>query len=64
MLNNKINHMQYTAFGGEIYKRDFDAHLTMSDIASRIAADQRFEKTCRQNENFRKLRNNTNSERM
>ena len=62
MINIKYNNIWKTFFGGEIYRKDYDAHLTMGDIASRIASDLRFEKMCRQNEKLRELRKNSEGE--
>lgn len=36
----------HSTFGGRIYENDFDAHYSMSDIASRIISDQNFDKYC------------------
>lgn len=56
-INNYYSNKNSKFYGGEIYRRDYDAHHTMADIAARIAADQRFEKRCLQNAELRKLRN-------
>ncbi len=60
-INNRHSNENSKFFGGEIYRKDYDAHHTMADIAARIAADQRFEKRCLQNAELRKLRNNFSS---
>ena len=40
-------------FGGLIYNYDYDGHTTMTDIASRIISDRKFEKRCKANERYR-----------
>lgn len=39
--------VDHTAFGGKIYKRDFDQYRSMSDIAARIISDRKFDEQCR-----------------
>lgn len=39
----------YSSFGGIIYKGDFDKYHSLSDIASRIVLDTRFDKQCKKN---------------
>lgn len=36
-------------FGGLIYDYDYYGHLTMSDIASRIVSDMKFDEKCKKN---------------
>lgn len=57
-INNRFGNKNSGTFGGEIYRRDYDAHHTMSDVAARIAADQGFEKRCIENARLREFRNN------
>jgi len=44
--NFNANH---STFGGIISNYDFDGHSTMTDIASKIASDSRFDEQCRKN---------------
>lgn len=43
----------YSLFGGIVYKSDFDTYRSLSDIASRIASDLRFDKQCKKNIEYR-----------
>ena len=55
------NYTDHTTFGGVIYNYDFDGYSSISDIASRIIADKRFDEQCKQdaanrdrNKNYKK----------
>lgn len=50
--NYEVDH---TTFGGIIYASDFDRKPTLSDIASRIESDQKFNEKCRKNILNRKI---------
>lgn len=39
----------HTIYGGTVYKRDFDAHSSISEIASRIISDWSFDNQCCKN---------------
>lgn len=43
------NYSSHTTFGGNISNYSFDAHTTMSDIASQIISDWKFDQQCKQN---------------
>lgn len=49
-----IGKASHTTFGGKIYKGDFYAHHTLSDITSRILSDWKFDQQCLANEKHRK----------
>lgn len=54
MTNNRnyytsSNYANHTRFGGTISNYSFDGHSTMSDIASQIVSDWKFDKQCRKN---------------
>ena len=59
--NYETNH---STFSGIIYKGDYDAYHSMSDIAERIASDWKFDEQCRKNEiaRERKRKDNKNAE--
>ena len=40
----------YSTFGGTISNYNYDVHETMSDIATRIVSDWKFDERCRKNE--------------
>lgn len=52
------NHADHSTFGGLIYNYDFDGYNSLSSIAERIAADLRFDNTCKQNALNRNRTNN------
>lgn len=37
----------YSTYGGTIYNGDFGTYRSLRDIADRIIADQKFDKSCR-----------------
>ena len=39
----------HTTFGGTVYPSDFDRKTTLSEIASRIENDRKFNEQCRRN---------------
>lgn len=39
----------HTTFGGIIYPSDYDKKITLSEIASRIENDRKFNEQCRKN---------------
>lgn len=43
------HHAYHNTFGGTVYRGDFDARPSMSDIASRILSDFKFNEQCRTN---------------
>lgn len=43
------NCTDHTTFGGKISNYSFNAHTTMSDIASQIISDWKFDKQCKRN---------------
>lgn len=43
-------------FSGIIYASDFDHPISLTDMASRIASNHRFDETCRQNYEFKKTK--------
>lgn len=47
------NHDYHSTFGGAVYQGDFDARSSMSDIASRIRSDFKFDERCRTNAEHR-----------
>lgn len=44
-----IYESDHSTFGGVICPSDFDRKTTLSEIASRIISDQKFDKYCRKN---------------
>ena len=44
-----INGTDHTTFGGDISNYSFNAHTTMSDIASQIISGWKFDQQCKQN---------------
>lgn len=48
--NYKVNRSTY---GGKIYKGDFGAYHSISDIASRIIQDKKFDEQCKKNAEYR-----------
>ena len=50
------NSTDHARFGGNIYNYDFDGYNSMSDIASRIISDMKFDEKCRKNIENRKIR--------
>lgn len=44
-----IYKVNYSEYGGRICVSDFDKKTTLSDIASRIVCDQKFNEQCRKN---------------
>ena len=59
MTNNRNyyvthNYTDYSSFGGNVYNYDFDGYISMSDMASRILSDMKFDKKCRKNLNDKK----------
>lgn len=55
------NYADHTTFGGVIYSYDFDGCSNISDIASRIIADKKFDERCKRdainrdrNKNYKK----------
>lgn len=49
----RIASIDTSAFGGIVYKGDFDEYHSISDMASRILSDWRFDKQCRNNAEIR-----------
>lgn len=55
MTNNRnyyatsSNYADHTRFGGNIYNYDYEGYNNMSDIASRIISDWKFDEKCRKN---------------
>mgnify|MGYP003409057620 FL=1 len=43
------NYTNYSIYGGRIYDYDYDDYTSMSDIASRIATDMKFDDQCKKN---------------
>ena len=43
------NYTDHTRFGGNIYNYDYEGYNSMSDIASRIVSDWKFDEKCRNN---------------
>lgn len=43
------NYADHTRFGGNIYNYDFDGYTSMSDIATRIISDRKFDEQCKKN---------------
>ena len=43
------NYADHTTFGGKISNYSFNAHTTMSDIASQIISGWKFDQQCKQN---------------
>lgn len=43
------NYLDHTTFAGKISSYDFDGHLMMSDIASKIISDWNFDRQCEKN---------------
>ena len=43
------NYIDHTTFGGDISNYSFNAHTTMSDIASQIISSWKFDQQCKQN---------------
>ena len=41
------NYTDHTRFGGNIYNYDYEGYNSMSDIASRIISDWKFDEKCR-----------------
>ena len=41
------NYLDHSTFGGKISNYSFDAHTTMSDIASQIISDWKFDQDCK-----------------
>lgn len=63
-FNTKNNYeLDHTSFGGLIYPSDYDRETTLSDMARRIAADNRFERMLMTNTTMRnrKRRNGGNN---
>lgn len=54
--NNYINNHKHdnSRFGGIIYNGDFDEYHSLSDIATRIISDLKFDELCRKNIENRK----------
>ncbi len=46
---HKTYQVDHTTFGGIIYTSDFDRKTTLSDIASRIENDRKFDEQCKRN---------------
>lgn len=42
-------HSNHLTFGGRIYNSDFDGYKSMSDVASRIISDWKFDEQLRKN---------------
>ncbi len=42
-------HERKSTFGGLIYQSDFDTEYCNGNMASRIASDWKFDRTCREN---------------
>lgn len=64
MTNNRnyyttsSNYTDHTRFGGNIYNYDYEGYNSMSDIASRIISDWKFDEKCRKSaENRDRARN-------
>ena len=64
MTNNRnyyttsSNYVDHTRFGGNIYNYDYEGCNSMSDVASRIISDWKFDEKCRKNvENRDRTRN-------
>ena len=47
MKNYLSGEADYTTFGGHVYNYDYDNYMSMSDIASRIILDWKFDEKCR-----------------
>ena len=43
------NYADHTRFGGKISNYSFNVHTTMSDIASQIISDWKFDQQCKRN---------------
>lgn len=42
----RFSNLNHAAFGGRVYRADFDAHASMSDITARIISDMKFDRQC------------------
>lgn len=47
--NSRYYKLDRSHFGGKIYNYDFDGYTTISDIAQRIATDEKFDRMCAKN---------------
>jgi len=55
----EIYEVDYTTFGGKIYDNDFEKKITLTEIASRIESDKKFDKSCKLSvENKKKFKQN------
>jgi len=55
----EIYEVDYTNFGGKIYDNDFEKKITLTEIASRIESDKKFDKSCKLSvENKKKFKQN------
>lgn len=43
------NYADHSTFGGSVYNYDFEGYTSMSEIATRIVSDKKFDKQCRVN---------------
>lgn len=53
------NYANNTRFGGNIYNYDYEGYNSMSDIASRIISDWKFDEKCRKNIEQKKFKKGT-----
>jgi len=54
-----IQIIEDTTFGGKIYDNDFEKKITLTEIASRIESDKKFDKSCKLSvENKKKFKQN------
>lgn len=51
--NTKRFKTNHSSFSGYVYDYDFNGYTSMTDIASRIASDLTFDKTCKREANIR-----------
>lgn len=53
--NYTSNKPDHSTYGGSIYNYDFDGYNSVSDIASRIVTDWKFDEKCRKiGENYKR----------
>lgn len=60
-MTDEFNNSRYyksdrSRFCGKIYNYDFDGYTTISDIAQRIATDEKFDRMCANNTKVREYR--------
>ena len=57
--NYTPNKPDHSTYGGNIYNYDFDGYNSVSDIASRIVTDWKFDDKCRKlGENYKRMKLN------